>query len=189
MENLGLIIVFIIFSVVRRLLQKKGEPPVPGKPGRRLPPERGQEGRPVKVREAEKGRSPFDELEQLFERFSGSGQRTEEESYTVSQDGSVIRSKTREEPVVEKNKIIKLEKKKEEMPREERDRKKKIMALEKSASPVNLEIVPEDVSPSGFRVTADNAAAGILFSEILGPPRSRKPFSLRQSNKIQNSIR
>lgn len=188
MENLGFIIFFIVFSLVRRLLQQKPAPPVPGKVGRPLPTDREQEGYPVKGRGPEKVRGPFDEIEELFERFSGSGKRTEEESYTVSETGSVIRVKNREEDALEKRQL-KLEKMKEERARAERHQKKKIESFEKSAAPVKIEVVPEESSQSGFRVTADNAATGVLFSEILGAPRARKPFPLRQSNKIQNSNR
>ncbi|UNC93132.1 hypothetical protein [Candidatus Contubernalis alkaliaceticus] len=188
MENLGIVIFFIIFSLVKRLLQPKNEAPVPGKVRRPIPSDREQEGYPVQMREPKKSGGLFDEIEELLESISGSGsgQRPKEKSYPVSDTGSVIRDRKREKPVLEQRQL-KLEKMKEERARAVLDKKEKIVSYAASADPISLEVGPEGSSLSGFRVTKDNLAAGIVFSEVLGPPRSRKPFSLRQSNIVQNS--
>lgn len=186
MENLGIIILFIIFSVVRRWLQQQGkeEPPVPTRPGRRpVPPgaEDDQEVPPVKVGEKRKRPAhPFEELEELFERFSG--QRPQEEPIIISTPGNLTDGQ-KEEPS-ERKREIRIKEKPVEKPRQKAAEGKP--ATDRIAEkPLVLEVLQEEVQPAA-QFTAKNAAAGIIYSEVLGPPRSRKPFSLRQANKLQS---
>ena len=186
MENLGIIILFIIFSVVRRWLQQqqKEEPPVPTRPGRRpVPPdaEDDQEIPPVKARETRKRPAhPFEELEELFERFSG--QRPQEEPMVISTPGGAAH-REKEEPS-ERKREIRIKEKPVEKPRQKQEAGVKPVTNRKTEEPLNLEVLEEEQPAAQF--TAENAVTGIIFSEVLGPPRSRKPFSLRQTNKLQS---
>lgn len=167
MENLTVIIIFIVFSVVRRILQQqKVKPPVSARPRRPDSLDAGgdPEDRQFTVRDTKTGRThPFEELEELFERFSGGDRRMEEPP--------------------ERKREIRLEQEHVEKPRAKPEKEMKRVVKRKAEEPVSLTVLQETGKPV-FQVTADSAVTGIIFSEVLGPPRSRNPFSVKQVNKL-----
>ncbi|PKM81117.1 MAG: hypothetical protein CVU88_04165 [Firmicutes bacterium HGW-Firmicutes-13] len=44
--------------------------------------------------------------------------------------------------------------------------------------------IPKDEFFSPLKLSPDNLVGGIIMSEVLGPPRSRKPFRTKQLNKL-----
>ena len=129
MEGLIILALFIIFSIVKQLLEK-GKIPLPqeGEKDMPLPRERG-----TALKDTEKGKKFKDTARSYYPEIDLKEEKKASES---------------------------LLKEKEKSPSKKR-KSSKLKGFEKK-----------------------NLVQGVVFSEVLGLPRSRKPFTLRQMNKV-----
>lgn len=146
MEGLIIIVLFVIFSIIKQLLEK-GKVPLPREGGEDMPlPYEEEDMPPFRRRKKEPAKVPGEDIDgkEVWEKA-----REKEEDYSPA-----VYSK---------------------LGREVKDQE--FYGKEKTTSSGKV--------TSGFKAfNRDSLVQGVVFSEVIGLPRSRKPFPLKQFNKV-----